>query len=187
MTGLLVGLGCFAAHASVSLGWLRLRGPFTPVARHAISALGTHVVGVGAAAIAAGPFAYWPAAAVSGFCAVCWLFAFCAVYKSVSLRILAQLDRTPGHALPFEVITDGYVRPEFESRALVLVKMGCAEEAEGGYATTGKGNHTARRIEAVRRACGVEGGGMYGQSANPDREGGGGVSNHPLGITPPSP
>ncbi|VTT97522.1 Uncharacterized protein OS=Crocosphaera watsonii WH 8501 GN=CwatDRAFT_1334 PE=4 SV=1 [Gemmataceae bacterium] len=162
MNALLVGLCCFAAHVAVTLVWLRVkRGP-SPVARHAASALGTHAAGVLAGAWVAGPLAYWPAAAVSGFGAVCWLFAFSAVYKSVSLRILSQLSRTPGNALPFVAIAEAYVRPEFEARVAVLVKMGCAEEDAGGYAATAAGNATARRIAGIQRACGIEASGLYG-------------------------
>lgn len=165
MNGLLVGLGCLAAHVAVTLVWLRVpRGP-APVVRHAVSALTTHALGIGLAAASFEPFAYWPAAAASGFGAVCWLFAFSAVYKSVSLRILTQLDRTPGHALPFEVIAADYVRPEFEARVEVLVKMGCAEGTPGGHVVTAKGTDTARRIEGVQRACGIEGSGLYGNVA----------------------
>jgi hypothetical protein len=166
MTALLVGFACFLAHAAVTLAWLRLPGRTPPVARHAASALGTHALGVAVAAWVVGPFAYWPAAAVSAFGAVCWLFAFSAVYKSVSLRILTQLARTAGGALPLETVTEEHVRPEFAARVAVLVAMGCAEEVEGGYAVTERGNDTARRIAAVRRACGVCGSGMYGDLAN---------------------
>lgn len=173
MTALLVGLASFVLHGVVTLIWLRVRRGPSPVVRHAVSALGTHAAGVVGAAFLVGPFAYWPAAAVSGFLAVCWLFAFCAVYKSVSLRILTQLDRSPGHSLSLEAVTGDYVRPEFEARAAVLVKMGCAEEVPDGYAATPKGNDVARRIVIVRRACGVDGGGMYSETANPGRGGGG--------------
>ena len=169
MTGLLVGLCCFALHAAVSLVWLRLPGRTSPVARLAASALGTHALGIAFAAVVLGPFAYWPAAAVSGFLAVGWLFAFSAVYKSVSLCILTQLDRAPGHTLPFETITQEYVSPEFEARVEVLLKMGCAEESDGEFAVTEKGNATARRIEAIRRACGVDGSGLYREFGRENR------------------
>jgi hypothetical protein len=187
MTALLAGLGCFVLHVAVTLAWLRRPCRTPPVVRHAASALGTHVVGVAVAAGAVGPFAYWPAAAVSGFGAVCWLFAFSAVYKSVSLRVLTELARTPGGALPLDEITEEYVRSEFAARVAVLVKMGCAEETEDGYAATAKGNSTARRIEAVRRACGVSGGGLYVDLANPVRKRRGGVAVHPVAYAPGSP
>ena len=131
MTGLLVGLSCFVFHVAVSLVWLRRPGRTAPVAHHAASALGTHAIGVTLAACWVGPFAYWSAAAVSGFGAVVWLFAYSAVYKSVSLRILRELSRSPGQVLPIETIVDRYVRPEFASRALVLVRMGCAGKQTG--------------------------------------------------------
>lgn len=161
MISLLVGLGCFALNAGVSLVWLRLPGRSAPVARLAASALGTHAIGVAIAGAACGPFAYWPAAAVSGFLAAAWLFAFSAVYKSVSLRILTHLDRAPGRALPMAALTEQYVRPEFDARAAVLVKMGLVAAVGGAWALTAKGNDTARWIEAVRRACGVLGDGLY--------------------------
>jgi len=163
MNSLLVGLGCFVAHVVVCLIWLRVsRGP-SPVVRHAVSALGTHVVGVIVAASLLAELAYWPVAAVSGFGAVCFLFAFSAVYKSVSLRILTQLDRTPGHAIPFAVVARDYVQPEFEARVAVLVKMNCAAGVDGGYVATEAGNATARRIGVIQRACGIESSGLYGE------------------------
>jgi hypothetical protein len=162
MIALLVGLGCFLTHAAISLVWLRLPGRLSPVSRHAVSAIATHILGTASAAWIVGPFAYWPAAAVAGFGAVCWLFTFSAVYKSVSLRILTQLARTPGHSLPLEAITDQYVQPEFETGTLVLVTMGCAENIEGEFALTQKGKTTAQRIQAAQRVCGIEESGMYG-------------------------
>jgi hypothetical protein len=164
MTSLLIGLACFALHAVVTLVWLRLPGRVSPVARHAISALATHAVGVALAAQFVGAFAYWPAAAVSAFLAVCWLFAFSAVYKSVSLRILTELDRASEHTMPLETVTEDYVRPEFAARAALLVKMGCATESGGAYQVTEKGTATACRIEAVQHACGIKASGLYGET-----------------------
>ncbi|MBA4189952.1 MAG: hypothetical protein C0467_18360 [Planctomycetaceae bacterium] len=166
MIALLVGLCCFVAHVAVTLVWLRVRRGPSPVARHAVSALSAHILGVIAAANLVGPFAYWPVAAVSGFGAVCWLFAFSAVYKSVSLRILTQLNRTPENTLTFEAITQDYVRPEFEARVAVLMKMNCANEVDGCYTATETGNATARRIGVIQRACGIDGSGLYSDSAS---------------------
>ncbi|MFO0822107.1 MAG: hypothetical protein U0792_03140 [Gemmataceae bacterium] len=169
MNAILVGLGCFVAHVAVTLVWLRIsRGP-SPVARHATSALFTHVLGVVIAANLMHTLAYWPVAAVSGFGAVCWLFAFSAVYKSVSLRILTQLDRTPGHSLPFAAIATEFVQPEFVARVGVLVKMRCAVEVPDGFLATETGNATARRIGLIQRACGVEVSGLYDAEANGQR------------------
>jgi hypothetical protein len=164
MTGLLVGLGCFLFHVAVSLVWLRRPGRFSPVARHAASALATHAIGVILAAWWVGPFAYWSAAAVSGFGAVVWLFAYSAVYKSVSLRILRELSRSPGQTLALSTIVEEYVRPEFEYRALVLVRMGCARETERGYEVTRKGIDLATRLAVVQWAFGITASGIYGDA-----------------------
>jgi hypothetical protein len=194
MTELLVGLGSFTLHVAVTLIWLRWPGRVSLVARHAASAFGTHALGIALAAAVIGPLAYWPVAAVNGFLVVGWLFAFSAVYKSVSLRILTQLDRAPGRALHFESIVDEFIRPEFAARIGVLVTMGCAEQTGDGFATTGKGNATARRIALIQRAWGIDQSGMYGMRADSDREAGGGGKVHPLphgrgssGIIPPTP
>jgi hypothetical protein len=165
MISLLVGLACFALHAAVTLAWLRLPGRLSPVTRHAISALVTHATGLALAAYLVGPVAYWPAAAVNVFAVVCWLFLFSAVYKSVSLRILTKLASTAEHTLPLNTITEEYVRPEFEARIEVLLKLGCAEVAEDEYTTTHKGDETARRVVTVQRICGIERSGMYGEQA----------------------
>lgn len=169
MTALLVGLACFLLHAVVSLIALRLPARMSPVARHASSALGTHIVGVAIAALVVGPFAYWPVAATNGLLAIGWLFAFSAVYKSVSLRILMHLDRLPSHTLGVDTIAESYVRPEFEARALVLVKMGCAGKSNGEFMLTEKGSAVARRIEGIRRAWGIEGTGLYREVASRER------------------
>lgn len=187
MIALFVGLCCFLLHAATTLVWLRLPARMSPVARHAISAIGTHVFGVALAAFAVGPFAYWPAAAVSAFGAVCWLFAFSAVYKSVSLRILTELDHAPHGVIPLDAITEEHVRPEFAARIAVLMKMGCVEETEDGFVITEQGTEMARRIGFVRRICGVAGSGMYGDSANAECEQRRGSNAHPVAYTPGSP
>ncbi len=161
-TALLVGAGCFGSHLLLTLLLLRLPGRVAPVARHAGSAAFTHVAGVVFAAITLGPIPYWPIAAVSGFGAVGWLFAFSAVYKSVSLRILSHLAEAPRSAIPFEEVTACFVLPEFQSRVKVLEAMGCAEAITEGYALTEKGGATARRILAVQWVCGIERSGLYG-------------------------
>jgi hypothetical protein len=164
LTALLIGAVCVAAHAVLTLVLLRLPGRLSPVARHAASAAVTHLAGVAAAAVWFGPVPYWPIAAVGGFGAVAWLFAFSAVYKSVSLRILSQLARVEGNELSLEAVTTDYVLPEFEARVDVLRNMGCAEPAGSGFGLTEKGVATAARIRFVQKLCGIERSGLYGEA-----------------------
>ena len=162
LTALLVGAGCTAAHVPLTLLLLRAPGRASPVARHALSAALTHVIGVAAAGFLVGPFPYWPAAAASGFGAVVWLFAFSAVYKSVSLKVLTRLAATPGGELPFDAITGDYVRAEFTARAEVMVALGWVRDGPDGFELTPAGAAAARRLRAVQRACGIETSGLYG-------------------------
>ena len=164
---LLVGAAAFSGHVFLTLILLRLPGRLSPVVRHAGSAATTHVAGAILGGLVVEPFPYWPFAAVTGFGAVVWLFAFSAVYKSVSLRILSQLARTPGNAIPLPEVTSRYVVPEFEARVAVLEQMGCAEVVEKGHGLTPKGAATARRIRAVQRLCGIERSGLYGDQSRP--------------------
>ena len=161
-TALIVGAGSLGSHLLLSLLLLRLPGRVAPVARHAGSAAVTHLAGVVIAGITFGPITYWPIAAVSGFGSVVWLFAFSAVYKSVSLRILTHLDEVPGNAIPFQEVTASFVLPEFQSRVKVLEAMGCTKATTDGYALTEKGGLMARRILAVQWVCGIERSGLYG-------------------------
>ena len=94
LIAVLTGAACFVAHAMLSLILLRLPGRASPVERHAASAASTHLLGTIASALAFGPLPYWPIAAASGFGVPVWLFAYSAVYKSVSLRILRILHES---------------------------------------------------------------------------------------------
>ncbi len=167
MIGITVGIGCFVLHAMIVLLWLRQPGKFPPVARHFVSALSTHLVVVIITARFLGQLDYWPIAAVSGFLAVCWLFAFSAVYKSVSLRVLTQLATHSQQRLPLARISACYVRPEFQARVVVLQAMGCVEEVQSGLIVTAKGKRIARWIGMIQRACGITTSGLYGGVPTP--------------------
>jgi hypothetical protein len=185
MTGMIVGLGCFILHVVATLVWLRRPGRPSPVARHAVSALGTHLFGVFLAAWLAPPFSYWSAAAVSGFGAIVWLFVFSAVYKSVSLRILRELARSQGRTLALAAITDQYVLPEFESRVAVLLQMRCVRATANGYEVTRKGTDIASRIAVFQWLFGITASGLYADPA--DREHPRAEDSAPVADAPRSP
>src|SRR5438309_812479 len=97
LQSLLVGSLCLLAHGLATLVWLRLPGRLSPVMRHAASAALVHVVGTSFATVWLGSLAYGPNAAIFGFGVIVYLFVYCAVYKSVSLRILCRLLTTAGY------------------------------------------------------------------------------------------
>jgi len=164
--GLLVGVVAFGLHFVLSILWLRVRvARPAPVLRHIISAIICHTIAVLAFCINDLHFAYWSAFAVFGFLAIAWLFAFSAVYKSVSLRILTQLHTAGEVGLSFATITDDYVEPEFANRIAVLLRMGLVVEHAEGYSISVSGKRFARRWRWVQRICGIARSGLY----TPDR------------------
>lgn len=162
VTGWLVGLGWLAGHVVITLVWLRWGSRPSPVARHLVSALVTHLVGVGVAARLGPGWAYWPAAAVHVGGVVAWAFVFCAVYKSVSLRVLTELARQSPAGLPLDRIAREIVGPEYAARFGLLVQAGYIVATETGYRATAAGDAAARRLAALRAFWGLDGDGLYG-------------------------
>ena len=139
MSALFVGVACFAAHAFASLVWLAPSGEVV-AGRPACDLRARNArPGDHAGSVACGAVGLLAGGGGQRVRAVCWLFAFSAVYKSVSLRILTQLARTPGHSLPLGAITVEYVRPEFEARVALLVRVGWAEWTADGILVTESG------------------------------------------------
>lgn len=162
VVGWLVGLSWLAGHVVVTLVWLRLGSGPSPVARHLVSALVTHLVGVGLVARLGTGWSYWPAAAVHVGGGVAWAFVFCAVYKSVSLRILTELARQSPAGLPLDQIAREIVGPEYAARLGLLVRAGYIVATETGYTATAAGHAAARRLAALRAFWGLDGDGLYG-------------------------
>src|SRR5262249_22103075 len=108
---------------------------------------------------------YWPGAGVFAFGATVWLFVYCAVYKSVSLRILSCMVRAHAGRLSLDRITDRYILGEFRDRMAVLETMGCVVVRESDVVLTSKGRRTARYFEMAQRCFGIERSGLYGDAA----------------------
>ena len=63
--------------------------------------------------LAAGqPLAFWPLSAAYGFLTLCVLMAFGALYKSVSLRMLGDLSKAAGWALPEQELLARYIEED---------------------------------------------------------------------------
>src|SRR5690348_3719214 len=79
----------------------RARGwPVGAVTLLAIAAILTHGLGVMLGILVVPEFQYWDAASIFGFCVMAYVFAFGAVYKSVSLEILLGLVDRPERKAP---------------------------------------------------------------------------------------
>lgn len=159
---LLSGALALCAHAALVPVLLRVARRATPVNVHLGSAIAIHSAQVAILWRFAGDgFPYWHGAAVFGAGAIAYLFAFSAVYKSVSLRLLLVLLGADEPCVTFARLASEVVRPEFERRLALLVDMGLCVEKGDSFAPSDSGIAAASRIRAMQRLFGVENPGLY--------------------------
>ncbi len=103
---------------------------------------------------------YWHGAAVFGGVSAGYVFAFSAVYKSVSLRILAQTIKAGGQ-LNVEEVESRLIRPEFLDRVGILAAAGLVSASANAYRIAAAGLTLAGRLRALQRLFGVSRSGLY--------------------------
>jgi hypothetical protein len=134
----------------------RARGwTVAPVTLLAIAAVVTHGLGVTLGIFVVPQFQYWDAASIFGFCVMGYVFAFGAVYKSVSLEILLGLVARPERRAPLSDIAERQVPALFQGRIGNLVDGGLVEPVDSHFAATAAGRTMAGRVGHLRRAFGI--------------------------------
>lgn len=126
-----------------------------PVPLLAIAAVVTHGLGLTFGIFVVPQFQYWDAASIFGFCVMGYVFAFGAVYKSVSLDILLRLVDRPGRRAPLSEITERQIPDLFRGRIGNLVEGGLVEPVDSHFAATAPGRALAGRVGQLRRAFGI--------------------------------
>lgn len=154
-----VGLAAVAVFALLApaLQFMARAGawPLGPVALLAIAAVVSHVLGVTLGILAVPQFQYWDAASVFGFCVMAYVFAFGAVYKSVSLGILLSIVDRPDRRAPLSEIVERQVPDLFRGRIGNLVDGGLVERSDSHFAATARGRNMAGQVGRLRRAFGI--------------------------------
>jgi hypothetical protein len=164
--GALAGLIVFAGAALVAL---RLPARLSPVARQALLALLIHVATSALMAWRFPEATYWHGAALYWFGFNCFLYAFSAVYKSVSLRMLSKLAQAPGKRLAMSDIVEEQISPCFTDRVALLVQTRLAEKKHGRYSALPQGLKVASRIRLLQNIFGVKQSGLYTAAPNDER------------------
>lgn len=126
-----------------------------PVTLLAIAAVVSHGLGVMLGIFVVRQFQYWDAASIFGFCVMAYVFAFGAVYKSVSLDILLGLVDRPGQKVPLSDIAERQVPDLFLGRIRNLVDGGLVEPVNSHFAATAAGRNMASHVGRLRRAFGI--------------------------------
>jgi hypothetical protein len=115
-----------------------------------------YVVLLIAAAAMPGRVAFWPLSAAYGFVTLCGLMAFGALYKSVSLRMLGDLSKVAGHAMPEQELLARYIEEDsFGRRVAILLEQGHAERTADGLRLSPKGRRIAAAIHLFQRAFAI--------------------------------
>jgi len=132
-----------------------------PVILLAIGAIVSHGFGIAVGILTVPQFQYWDAASIFGFCVMGYVFAFGAVYKSVSLDILLSLVDRPGRTAPLSEVVDRQVPHLFQGRTRILVDGGLVAQTDSRFAPTPAGREMASRIGWLRRIFGIGDTGLY--------------------------
>jgi len=100
--------------------------------------------------------AFWPFSAAYGFLTLCVLMAFGALYKSVSLRMLGDLSKAAGWALPEQELLARYIEEDsFGRRVAILLKEGHAVRTPEGLVLSRKGHRIAAAIYRLQQAFAI--------------------------------
>lgn len=126
-----------------------------PVILLAIAAVVSHGFGVMLGIYVVPQFQYWDAASIFAFCVMAYVFAFGAVYKSVSLDILLGVVDRPERKAPLSEIVERQVPDLFQGRIGNLVDGGLVEPVGSHFTATAAGRDMAGRVGLLRRAFGI--------------------------------
>jgi hypothetical protein len=132
-----------------------------PVAILAIVAVISHLASVLLGLMTVQQFQYWNAASIFSFGVTLYVFAFGAVYKSVSLELLLDLAQRPGYAATLSEIVDRKVADILRGRTEILVDSGQVERAGSCFVVTARGRATAGRVAQIRGAFAIGNSGLY--------------------------
>lgn len=157
-----LGLGGLSIHVLAVLAGLRLFRTSDRVLIHLVSACLAETMFVVAGLLAGPDVPFWHGSAVIGCGAIGYLFAFSAVYKSVSLRMLLELVAVEGGSVHPDKISMNIVRGGFADRIRVLVEMGYVVKEDGDYTLAEGGRRFVERFKRLQSFFGIDESGFYG-------------------------
>lgn len=158
----IIGVVAFVAFAPVlQFVARRLARPMPPVICLAVAAIVSHLACVALGVMTVQPFQYWNAASIFSFGVMGYVFAFGAVYKSVSIEILLDLAKRNERQVPLSELVEHKVPDIFLGRTNVLVDSALVERVGSSFAVTAAGQKLAGRIARLRRAFAIGDTGLY--------------------------
>lgn len=99
---------------------------------------------------------FWAYSTTYWFLVLCFLMAFGAIYKSLSLRILLDLTEKSELTGSADELAQRYIfGSSFEDRLGIAVDGGLAARSADGLSLTSRGRALASRVRAAQRAFGI--------------------------------
>ena len=157
-----LGVVAFAVLAPIAQRLARRAGSsVSAVMILAIAAVSSHLASVALGIASVPQFQYWNAASIFSFGVMSYVFAFGAIYKSVSLEILLDIAGQPGREVPLSEIVEQRVPDIFRGRTRILVDSGLVDRTGPSFSVTQTGQALAGRIARLRRVFAIGDSGLY--------------------------
>lgn len=154
---LLLAGAAFSCYIAAVLVLVRLLARHSPVAAVIVAAPIFYVLGLFITLASGYRVLFWAYTAAFWCPALTFLMIFGAVYKSVSLRMLAYLLDRPGYSERYDALMEKYVTEEsFENRLGVIQESGFAVRLADGFVLTDKGRAIARAVRRLHMFFSIE-------------------------------
>jgi len=151
------GFFCFLVYVAAICVVLRVYKNVEPAQAALVTAIIVFFVTATALLIAGGPINVLGFIISYGFFVLCFLMAFGALYKSISLRIMSDLSKTPSKTEVYDQVVARYIAAEsYQSRLAVILKNGLAVRMKDRLALTPRGRSIALCIRSVQKAFGIQ-------------------------------
>jgi hypothetical protein len=147
-----LGLLVYMAAAAVLQ---RLRPRSSPSATVLAAAAGAWVLTLAVLVAAHERVNFWAFCVSYGFFALCFLMAFGAIHKSISLRMVACLWHAPGRTLSVAALEQAVLRPSYEERLALVVERGYATRSGERWALAPEGARLVRSVRALQALFGI--------------------------------
>lgn len=160
MDGFLWGVAALAGHMLSVTALLRLPR-VSPMGVHLVSGVAGLGLLTAAGLIFATAFPFWHAVSLFCFGASAFMFAYSALYKSLSLRMLLSASLATGTRATWARLVDETLRTNFEERVDLLIAQGLAMRVGQAYRLTPRGQALSLTISRARTLFAIGTDGTY--------------------------
>jgi hypothetical protein len=151
-TGICQGLVAFLLYLGATPLLLRLRPASEPAAVVLAAAAAFWLLSLAALLAAGQRVNFWAFSITYGFLALCFLMAFGAIYKSISLRVVAHLFGLPAHAAPGHALERQVLEASYQERLEIIAEKRYAHRAGESYTLSPSGSRIAARARRLQSA-----------------------------------